>query len=167
MQQLPPIPMHQGNPNGHITSGMGGRSRGRGRARGGGGQRRNDYHVQRHMQQQLQLQAQQQQLPPDGASPSQNVMQLQQDHMGQQLAQQPPPEGQLAPLSYYAPQAYPAYGGYQTAYFAPHHGPIQTPPIAAAAAQQATGHPLYISPVPLYNGAPMYNYMGDFYINNC
>lgn len=163
MQQLPPIPLHQVNPNGHIPSGMGGRGRGRGRGRGGGGQRRNDYHGQRHMQQQLQLQPPQQQLPPESASPAPSAMQLQPEQMGQQLAPPPSAEAQLQPMSYYAPHPYAGYGGYQAAYFAPHHGPIQAPPNAAAAAHQATGTPLFISPMPLYNGAQMYNYMGGYF----
>lgn len=158
MPQLAPMPHHQGNPNGHISSGMGGRNRGRGRGRGGGGgQRRGDYHAQRHMQQQLQLPPQQpQQLQPDGTSPAPNAMQLQPD----QMVPQQPPEAQLQPVSYYAPHPYAAYGGYQGTYFAPHHGPIQAPPTAAGTPHPATGMPLYISHIPLYNGAPMYNYMG-------
>lgn len=152
---LPPMPIHQGNPNGHITSGMGGRSRGHGggRGRGGGSQRRNNYHTPRHMQQQLQ--PQQQQMPPESASPAPNAMQLQQDQMGQQLAPPPPPEVQLQPMSYYAPSPYAPYSGYQTAYFASHHGPIQASPNAAAAAA-AQGAPVYISHMPLYN------YMGGY-----
>lgn len=151
---LPPMPIHQGNPNGHI-SGMGGRSRGHARGRGGGSQRRNNYHTPRHMQQQQQLQPQQQQMPPESASPAPNAMQLQQDQMGQQLAPPPPPEAQLQPMPYYAPNPYAAYSGYQTTYFAPHHGPIQASPNAAAAAAQ--GAPVYISHMPLYN------YMGGYF----
>lgn len=160
MQQLAPMPHHQGNPNGHIRSGMGGRGRGRDRTRGGGGQRRSDYHGPRHMQQQLQLPPQQQQqLQPDGTSPAPNAMQLQPDQM---VAQQPP-EAQLQPVSYYAPHPYAAYGGYQGTYFAPHHGPIQAPPTAGATPHPATSTPLYISPIPFYNGAPMYNYMSGYF----
>ncbi|XP_070141193.1 uncharacterized protein Usp10 isoform X2 [Drosophila kikkawai] len=165
LQQLPMnLATQGGSPNLH-TPGMGGRGRGGrgGRSRGGGSMRRNDYHGPRHIQQQQQQQIvtlpPQQLPPPDGAPGSNPGLQLQPDQMGQQL--QAPPEAQMQSLPYYAhapPHAY-AYGPYPTPYFAPQHAQLQPPPNpAAAAAQQATGTPVYISPV-MYNPAQMYNCM--------
>ncbi|KAH8326953.1 hypothetical protein KR074_009152, partial [Drosophila pseudoananassae] len=159
MPHLQPMPINLapqgGSPNPHNPA-MGGGRRGRDRGRGGGGNRRNDYHGPRHLQQRQQQQQhqmvpmapQQQLVPQDGVQGSNPGMQLQPE-LGQQLA--PLPE-QIQHMPYYAaapPHAY-AYGPYPSTYFAPQHAPMQPPNSAAAVAQQATGTPLFISPM-MYN----------------
>ncbi|XP_070136659.1 uncharacterized protein Usp10 isoform X2 [Drosophila bipectinata] len=159
MPHLQPMPINLapqgGSPNPHNPA-MGGGRRGRDRGRGGGGNRRNDYHGPRHLQQRQQQQQQhmvpmapqQQLVPQEGVQGSNPGMQLQPE-LGQQLA--PLPE-QIQHMPYYAaapPHAY-AYGPYPSSYFAPQHAPMQPPNSAAAAAQQATGTPLFISPL-MYN----------------
>ncbi|XP_014765047.2 ubiquitin carboxyl-terminal hydrolase 3 isoform X2 [Drosophila ananassae] len=154
MPHMQPLPINLapqgGSPNPHNPAMGGGRPRGRDRGRGGGGNRRNDYHGPRHLQQRQQqhivsMAPQQQLVPPDGVQGSNPGMQLQPE-LGQQLA--PLPE-QMQHMPYYAtapPHAY-AYGPYPSTYFAPQHAPLQPP---NSAAQQATGTPLFISPV-MYN----------------
>ncbi|XP_018804399.1 PREDICTED: homeobox protein 5 [Bactrocera latifrons] len=151
--------------NGNLSTQMGtmssrGSRRGRGRG-GSGGSRRGDYNNQRHP-------------PPEGSPAPQPQMVQTQDQIGQQQSltqqqqsQQIDSSNQLmatAPPSYAAqpqyahPSAYAAYP-YQ-AYFAAQN-PILHP---AQAAQQATGTPLYVSHMPMYNAPPVYNYMGSPFV---
>lgn len=140
-------PLMNPNPTA-ITGGSRGSRRGRGRG-GASGSRRGDYNMQRH--------------PPSEGSPApqQPGQNNQQDMQPQQSGQAADAQQMMTTLqpSYMPHPQYAAHAaqypyGYPT-YFA------QQPMIHAgqsAAAQQATGTPLYFSAMPVYNGPPVYNY---------
>ncbi|CAD7002480.1 unnamed protein product [Ceratitis capitata] len=133
----------------------------RGRGRGGsGGSRRSDYNNQRHPQ------------PEGSPAPQPQMVQTpeqmsQQQQQHQQQLQQIDPSGQLmtsGPASYAAQPQYahpPAYAAYQYQTYFAAQNPMLHP---AQAAQQATGTPLYVSHMPMYNAHPVYNYMGSPFV---
>ncbi|XP_054085542.1 myb-like protein AA [Zeugodacus cucurbitae] len=148
-----------GNPNTQM-SGLGGRGSRRGRGRGGsGGSRRGDYNSQRHPPQEgspapqpQMVQSQEQIGQPQSLTQQQQSQQI--DASNQLMAAGPP--SYAAQPQYAHPPAYAAYP-YQTYFTA--QNPMLHP---AQAAQQATGTPLYVSHMPMYN--PVYNYMGNPFI---
>ncbi|XP_017486476.1 PREDICTED: chromatin modification-related protein eaf-1-like [Rhagoletis zephyria] len=151
-----------GNPTSQISSlNSRGSRRGRGRA-ASGSSRRGDYNSQRHPQ-------------PEGSPAPQQQLVQSQEQIGQQQSltqqqQQPQqvesgsqlmtsgPQTYAAQPQYAHPPAYAAYP-YQT-YFATQN-PMLHP---AQAAQQATGTPLYVSHMPMYNAHHVYNYMGGQFV---
>ncbi|XP_013104013.2 putative mediator of RNA polymerase II transcription subunit 26 [Stomoxys calcitrans] len=146
-------------PTAHAAGVSGGRGRGRG---GGKGSRRGDYNMQRHASQQHHHQQQQQQrhegspAPQTGGSAQSN---------NQQSQEQQTMESQQQMISNipYAAHAQPHYAaphGPQYQYGYPYFAPQQQMLHAgqSPAAQQAAGAPLYFSPMPVYNGHPIYNY---------
>ncbi|XP_036214946.2 putative uncharacterized protein DDB_G0271606 [Bactrocera oleae] len=174
MQAIPGMPVALAPSNAIVAPGGNGNSstqmgtmssRGsrRGRGRGGsGGSRRGDYNNQRHP-------------PPEGSPAPQPQMVQAQEQIGQQQSltqqqqsQQIDSSNQLmatGPPSYAAQPQYappPAYAAYPyQAYFAAAQNPMLHP---AQAAQQATGTPLYVSHMPMYNAHPVYNYMGSPFV---
>ncbi|XP_053953660.1 PDZ and LIM domain protein Zasp [Anastrepha ludens] len=173
MQAMPAIPVAltpsnalvaaggNGNPTSQIGN-MSSRGSRRGRGRGGsGGSRRGDYNNQRHP-------------PPEGSPAPQQQMVQTQEQIGQQLplAQQQQPQqveqtSQLmasGPPSYAAQPQYahaPTYAAYPYQTYFATQNPMLHP---AQAAQQATGTPLYVSHMPMYNPHHVYNYMGGQFV---
>ncbi|XP_075164150.1 ubiquitin specific protease 10 [Haematobia irritans] len=142
----PLLPAHAG----------GGRDSRRGPGRGGGsGSRKNDYNMQRHKRQQHHHQQQHEGSPAPqtgGGQPSNQQSQEQQTLESQMISNMP-----------YAAHAQPQYAAlhgpqyqYPYPYFAPHQPMIHAG--QSPAAQQAAGPPIYFSPMPVYNGPPIYNY---------
>ncbi|XP_037817752.1 transcription factor mef2A-like [Lucilia sericata] len=139
-------PVMNPNPNA-ISGGTRGSRRGRGRG-GTSGSRRGDYNMQRHPQ-------------PEGSPAPQQGGQIihkicnkgQQTTDGQQMVTALPPS--YVPHPQYAAHA-PQYPYAYPTFFAPQQHMIH--PGQSAAAQQATGTPLYFSTMPVYNGHQMYNY---------
>lgn len=135
------------SPSANVISGTRGSRRGRGRG-GGSGSRRGEYNMQRHSQSE------------GSPAPQQPGQSNQQELQQQQTQQQTDAQQMMTTLpASYVPHPQYAHGpqyqyGYQT-FFTPQQHVIH--PGQSAAAQQATGAPLYFSAMPLYNASHMYN----------
>ena len=157
MQPMTAMPVTLPNPNAltgplmnHNVNAISGGSRGsrRGRGRiGGSGSRRSDYNAaQRHP-------------PPEDSPVPQSTGQSNQQDLQQQQQQSSDTQQMITavPQSYVPHPQYAAQYpyGYPAFFAQPQH---MLHPGQSAAAQQATGTPLYFPTMPVYNGHPMCNY---------